>query len=325
MIRHRVSPNASRPTTPGAALTLALAMTLALSGCAPETLELSNVFSETPRDTTGTLGENTEEMPGDTYFKLAIEYLKRGDYISALQRAKRGLEISPNSPLGNNTIALIYEQVGEFGPAEHHFKKAVDYSPRDPYIRNAYGAFLCKQGRYAEADREFDAALSNPLYPTPEVALTNAGVCAFKQGDYNRAEERLRQALQRNRQVPAALYHMTEIFVRKGDFVRAKGYLDRYHAVQRPTARSLALGVRIANGIGDKNAAASYEMMLRSNFPDSEDILLLDRPPQPMPQPMPQPVSQPIPQPPPQPVPPPQSAPQPAPKSPYSIERSIAR
>jgi type IV pilus assembly protein PilF len=287
------------PRRPFASLLVALLLAIALPGCAPETFELPESLSGAPQDTAGTLGENTEEMPGDTYFKLAIEYLKRGDYVSALQRAKRGLEISPSSSLGHNTIALIYEQVGEFGPAEYHFKQAIDYSTRDPYIRNAYGAFLCKQGRYADADSEFDAALSNPLYPTPEVALTNAGVCAFKQGDYDRAEERLRQALQRNRQVPAALYHMADIFARKNDAIKAKGYLDRYHAVQRPTAKSLALGVRIARSMGDKNAAASYEMMLRSNFPDSEDLLLLDRPLEP--------------------------APQPTLPSPYSSERSIAR
>jgi len=272
---------------------------LAIGGCAPETLQMSEVFSPAPKDTTGNLGENVEEQPGDIYFKLAIEYVKRGDYVLALQKAKRGLEISPASPLGHNVIALIYEQVGEVGPAEYHFKQAIGYNPRDSYVRNAYGAFLCKNGRYPEAAQEFQTALGNPLYQTPEVALTNAGVCAFKEGDYSRAEGHLRQALQRNGRLPSALYHMAEIAAARNEFAKAKGYLDRYHAIQRHTAKSLALGVRIARGLGDKNAAASYEMSLRSNFPDSEDLHALDRPVE--------------------------RLQEPAYHSPYSIERSITR
>jgi len=279
--------------------TALLPIALTLGGCAPEGFEMPDVLTGGQEDSTGNLGQNPHDEAGDIYFKAAIEYLKRGDYVYALQRAKRGLELSPSSSQGNNVIALVYEQVGENGPAETHYKRALSSSPRDSYIHNAYGAFLCKNGRYAEAEQEFQAALDNPLYQTPEVALTNSGVCAFKAGDNARAETQLRQALQRNGHLPTALYHLAEIYAANGDFTRAKSYLDRHHSFQRPTAKSLALGIRIARGMGDKNAAASYEMLLRNNFPDSEDLLLIDKPVQ--------------------------QVHEPANQSPYSIERSIAR
>ncbi len=36
-------------------------------------------------------------------------------------------------------------------------------------------AFLCQEGRLEEAEKTFLRAAANPLYETPEIAITNAG------------------------------------------------------------------------------------------------------------------------------------------------------
>ncbi len=50
-------------------------------------------------------------------------------------------------------------------------------------MNNNYGTYLCQRGKPDEAIKHFLAALDDPFYSTPSIALTNAGSCALGQGD----------------------------------------------------------------------------------------------------------------------------------------------
>ena len=177
-------------------------MVLQLIGCTP---------AQTTRQTDemGELGaEAGDPSAADVYVKLAVAYMQQGQMEQALKKAKRGLRLDPNSSGANNVIALLYERLGDNELAERLYKRAVRLDPRDPYIRNAYGSFLCARERYEEADQEYVQALRNPLYKTPEVALTNAGICAGRNSKMEQAESYFRRALQANPRFPIASYEM---------------------------------------------------------------------------------------------------------------------
>jgi len=212
----------------------------------------------------------------DVYVKMSIAYLQRGKVDVALAKVKRGLELDPMSADANNIIALIYERLGEADLAGQHYKKALKLNANDPFILNAYGSFLCKQKQYQEANRHFMAALKNALYPTPEVALTNAGICAIRQGNIDQAETYYRQALRANSKFPTALQQMVKISVDKNNYLSARGYLQRYLEVGRHTAETLWLGIRIERELGDLDTLASYELLLRAKFPDSEEMRMFE-------------------------------------------------
>jgi type IV pilus assembly protein PilF len=226
-------------------------------------------------DQTGSLGTAPKKGSGDVYVKLAVAYMQRDQLGVALQNVKKAISIDPNNGEGHNVMAIIYSRLGESSLAERHFKRSKELEPKNPYTLNAYGSFLCGKKRYKEADEQFNAAMKNPLYTTPEVALTNAGICAKRAKDTDKAEAYLRRALQYNGRFPLALFQMAQLSYDSGDSTAAKVFLNRYHEVAKYTSQSLWLAIQIERKLGNKSAEASYSMQLRGSFPDSTEVQLL--------------------------------------------------
>lgn len=256
-----------RPSRLAAALLLAGSALLA--GCA------GTAVREDGADTTGELGEVQKESPADLYVKLAVEYLKTGQTETALRKIKTGLAADSGNAQAHNVIAIIYQRLGELGLAEKHFLEAVRLQPKDPYIRNAWGGYLCDRGRHEEAQEHFEKALENPLYPTPEVALTNAAVCAQRAGDTGKADELFMRALSANPRFAPALYRKADMDYRLGRHSAARAYLERYFKVAAPTPQALLLAARVERKLGSRKRASAYEQMLRKKFPDAPEILYL--------------------------------------------------
>jgi type IV pilus assembly protein PilF len=206
---------------------------------------------------------------------LAIEYMRRGDYQKALEKLDKARAADPGYPQTYNTYGVLYEVLGQTARAEQNFRKALQISPGDSATLNNYGRFLCKSGRTREAESAFLEAASNPLYETPEIPLTNAGLCALGEGRSAEAEQHFRKALQINPKLAAALLPMARLSYDGGNYLSARGYLQRYDEVAKPTAESLWLGIRIERELGDRNAVASYSLLLRNEFPDSNEAKLL--------------------------------------------------
>ncbi len=228
------------------------------------------------QDDLGGLGSgDSGSGKADVYIKLAVAYMRAGDYGTALQKIKKGIAIEPNNGNAHYVLASIYERLGENKFARDHFQRAIRIQPRDPDTRNGYGAFLCAQKNYEEADEQYRIALENPLYRTPEVALTNAGTCAQRSGNKAKAEEYYRRALQRNDRIPLALINMAQLTYDAGEPLSTKAYLQRFHQIVGHTPASLWLAIQTERTLGNKDAEASYVLLLRGKFPDSPEIKLL--------------------------------------------------
>ena len=68
---------------------------------------------------------------------------------------------------------------------------------------------------------------------------------------------------------------LSEIHYEGGDYVKAGQYLDRYNAISRPSPMSLWLGIRIKQELGDVDSVSSYALLLRNQFPKSDEAQLL--------------------------------------------------
>ena len=64
---------------------------------------------------------------------------------------------------------------------------------------------------------------------------------------------------------------MAQLTYETGDYLKSRAYLQRYSDVTKHTAASLWLGLQLERKLGDRNAEASYALLLRSEFPDSEE------------------------------------------------------
>jgi type IV pilus assembly protein PilF len=61
----------------------------------------------------------------------------------------------------------------------------------------------------------------------------------------------------------------------RGDTAAARDLVQRYLAVNAPTAEVLWLGVRAERKLGDATAAASYARRVQTEFADSEQAQMM--------------------------------------------------
>jgi type IV pilus assembly protein PilF len=158
-----------------------------------------------------TAGLEKPEGATATYTELAKGYLARGNTSAAFENAEKAVKADDSNAEAHTIMGLLLQQAGDNKNAAKHYVRAKKLSPYDPYISNAYGAYLCNNGLYGEADKEFLAAASSPLNPSPWVALTNAGLCFERAGQYALASQRLQSALNLKSDFPQARSAMKRI------------------------------------------------------------------------------------------------------------------
>jgi len=250
--------NAHSMTRRGALLACAIALLLA--GCAGQT-----VTSGSPEARSST----SENPRARIHTELGAGYYARGQYAIALQSLRTALEADANYAPAHNILGLVHGDLREDRQAEASFRRALELSPQYSEAHNNFGLFLCQRGRLAEGLARFEAALSNPLYATPERALANAGACALAKGDLELAERHYTGALRRMPNQASALQGMAEVNFRRDRLLAARAQLRQLVAIGELNAQALWLGIRLERALGDKAAELSYEAQLRRRFPDS--------------------------------------------------------
>lgn len=204
---------------------------------------------------------------------LGVNYARSGNFEVAFDKFQRALSQDANYAPAHAGIALVYSQRRENEKAEQHYERALQLQPDDPITRNNYGVFLCAQERYKDADKMFVRAAASPNYREPDRAYTNAGVCARRVPDPEKAEKYFREALRLRPDSPEPLQQMASLCLERKDYERARAFLKRYEKVGAVTAATLWMGAKIEFALGDESAAAEYARRLRAEFPDSEESL----------------------------------------------------
>ncbi len=75
----------------------------------------------------------------------------------------------------------------------------------------------------------------------------------------------------RNPDIAPVLIQMAGLAYKQGKYLSARDFLQRYLKLSKHTSKSLWLGIRIEQVLGDKNAISSYALLLRNNFPDTNE------------------------------------------------------
>ncbi|MCU7890061.1 MAG: type IV pilus biogenesis/stability protein PilW [Candidatus Thiodiazotropha sp. (ex Lucinoma aequizonata)] len=189
-------------------------------------------------DTTGNLSLEKRTSPAKIYVEVGMAYMHDGQSAIAMQKLKKALDVDDEFSEAHNVMAILYEQLGERDRAGEHYDRAVELDERDSFIRNARGSYYCRRGKFEEVGLDFQRALSNPLYPTPWVALTNAGLCVERTGDNTKAENFYRRALIANPKYATALFQMAKISLQQQKNLSARAYLERFHSELKSTAAS---------------------------------------------------------------------------------------
>ncbi len=208
--------------------------------------------------------------------RLGLEYLKQGQMAIARDKVEKALQQYPRDVGVQLGAGILYEQMRDPRGAEKHYRQAIRLDPKNPEAQNALGAFLCRNGEPKDGEAIFLKAAENPLYRTPEVAYTNAGVCARRAGRLERSEEYFRLALAQRGQYREALLQMAGVSLERGNGLQARAFLERYLASGAAAPDVLMLGVQIERTMGDAAAAADYGAQIKSQFPDSPEARVVD-------------------------------------------------
>lgn len=206
----------------------------------------------------------------ETNTALGRGYMDRGQYEIALEKLKRAVAYDKTYAPAHTLLGVLYETIGETEEAGREYKLAAHYAPKNGEVNNNYGAYLCATGKQNEAEKYFLRAVDDPFYPTPAIALSNAGSCALALGDLDKAETFLRQSLDYDNKLGASLLSMAEVSYRKGSFLTARAFLQRYEATGDMDEESLYLGYRIESRLGDEESAERYRIELLERFPGTE-------------------------------------------------------
>ena len=210
-----------------------------------------------------------------TNVNLGVEYMRQGQYETALDKFNRAIDADPDYALSYNVLGVLYQLLDDTESAEEYFKHSLKLEPENPSALNNYGQFLCNQEREKEAEEYFLAAANNPFYETPEVAYANAGSCAYMHKQTEVALKYFDQSLEKNPNMPVALSQLAEINYDNGDLVSARDYMQRYLKNASHTPKTLWLGIRIERHFNNLDRVASYSLLLRNQYPDTREAELL--------------------------------------------------
>jgi len=251
---------------------LILILALSMAGCVTTHTNSSSLGKSMPQSSKADRAADAARI----HTELGQRYMANGDLQTALEKLNLALKFDPNYAPAHTVIAVLYERINQPANAELHYRKAVALEPAKGAPNNNLGQFLCATGKYAEAAGYFQKAVADPFYKTPDVALTNAGVCHLEAKDAVAAEADFRAALTRNPRNAEALFQLANSLYLSNNAFGARAFLQRLEALGALNARALKLGHDIESRLGNQDGASTYAKQLHAQFPDSEQSHALE-------------------------------------------------
>ncbi|MDJ0955558.1 MAG: type IV pilus biogenesis/stability protein PilW [Arenicellales bacterium] len=209
----------------------------------------------------------------DVHAQLAAEYMERNALKTAYKELEEALSIVPSHSRSNYVMAVLQTRLNDYDKANSYYKRALKSDPQNSEAAHDYGIFLCDQGKVEEALQSFEQALGNPLYTGVMLTNLRAGECLITQGeDLDQAENYFKAVLDVNPNISTALYYMAEINYTRGNFLSARGYIERFFSVHVETPESLLLATKIETALVAHDVAEDYARRLKAKFPSSDEV-----------------------------------------------------
>ena len=209
--------------------------------------------------------------------QLGTAYLQQGNYTLAREKLERSVKQNPRDPDVHTSLGLLYDRTGDVKLADKHFREALRLAPENPDLINNYAVYLCKNGRVDEGVERFNSVATNKYYRTPEVALTNAGVCLRGAKRLDDAERRFVTAIKARPNYSEATVQLASLHVEREQLKEARAVVDTYLNAFKPNADVLYAAVSVARAAKDRMAEEKYSRTLRMEFPDSAQARALKR------------------------------------------------
>jgi type IV pilus assembly protein PilF len=222
--------------------------------------------------------EDPQMAAGKYNVQLGTAYLQQGNYALARDKLERALKQNPKDPDVHTSLGLLYDRTGDTKGADKHFREALRLAPDKPDISNNYAIYLCKNGRTDEGVERFTAVANNKYYRTPEVALTNAGVCLLSARRLDEAEKKFLGAIKARPNYTEPTVQLASLHLERNEIPQARKVVDTYLGAFKPQPDVLLSAVTVARAAKDRMSEEKYSRELRLEFPDSVQARALKKP-----------------------------------------------
>lgn len=204
-------------------------------------------------------------------YQQATEFAREGKQMKALEAARQAVSLNPGHARAHELVALMSQQTGQQNLAGSSFKQALALNPNSPSLLNNYGNFQCQRKNYGAATQLFDRAANIEANPKPEIAYTNAGLCALRSGDSQQAKQLFTQAIEQRADQSVAVYQLARLALAEHDTLVANSWLEQYLRHYPHTAKTLLLGAQIEHQLGNPLGVGDYVDKLLSGFPGTAE------------------------------------------------------
>ena len=202
----------------------------------------------------------------ESYAKLGTSYLENGQLNESFMEFQKAMELNPHSTKTLNYLGYLSMRFKKYDEAVNYYKKAISLDPAYAEAMNNLGVTYAEMEEWDEAVNYFDSALSNPMYETPETAFANKGYVLYMKGDYNNAEEAVKEALILNRQFPRASYVLGLVYTKLDndnaaieEFKKAIGLAPEYAEAHMELAKTYLRAGNNAKALKHFEAVLDYD------------------------------------------------------------------
>lgn len=207
--------------------------------------------------------------------ELGRNYLAQGYTERAKKKFLHALELMPNLAEAHSGIGYFWEVVGEYKEAEKHYKKSILLGKGNGLFYNQYAVFLCERNCYKKADKNFMLAVSDKKYTKTAEVYNNAGLCAVKYKDHQKAVKYFTKALDHDPRRTDLLLELAKLSLEQKEFNAAKHHLEQfYHVNTKPTSSYLWLSIKVAKMLGQEDKVASDGLLLKNLFSNSSEYMM---------------------------------------------------
>ncbi|MDI6775635.1 MAG: tetratricopeptide repeat protein [Syntrophales bacterium] len=172
-----------------------------------------------------------KQEEGRVHLNIGIAYIESGQYNAALKELLEAEKLTPKDPKLHYFLGIAYYYgKGLNEKAIDEFNRALDLKPDYSEAHNFLGTIYLSKGLWDKAIESFNKALSNILYDTPAVALSNMGWAYYKKGDYQISLSKYQEAIAREPNtalLPLIEKNMGMVSFARGDMDRAVRHLKK--------------------------------------------------------------------------------------------------
>ena len=267
-------------------LTLSVLLSALLCGCAatPAGIVVSAVAQTAGNMIAAEHAKDSREddsMPPTQRAKIRTElasgYFEQRQFKIAVEELNNALALDNNYVPAWNLLGLSYAEIVDNLSADNEFNKGLSLSSNDPDLLHNYASYLCFNKKEKESVPYFIKATEDRFYQEAHKSFTWAGICSFKSGDIDKADEYLRKSIRLNPQNPTAFFWLSEVSVKRNDYDKAQSYLAEHFKNSDATAQNLWLGIRIARARNDRDTFSALSSQLLKRYPNSEEAELLEK------------------------------------------------